>query len=337
MSKASHLCGALLILATCGGLAAAGAEKAASVKSTTQTFTLSQTRLRDPFILPDEATGTYYLITSLMRAPGATGHGVCALTSQDLETWKGPYPIFEIGPDFWAQGSIWAPEMHRYRGRYYLFATMNSPERLTDEPWPDWPAKTKRGTQVLVADSPLGPFEPFQNRAHVDPNLMTLDGTLWVEDSVPYMVYCHEWVQTKDGTIDLIRLTDDLARVVGNPTTLFKASEAPWTPPKKDRYVTDGPCLYRTRTGRLLMIWSSFTTTGYTTGIAFSQSGTIHGPWSHQDEPLFKKNGGHGCLFRAFNGTLMLTLHSPNRGPDERARLFELEDTGATIRIKRAN
>ena len=135
----------------------------------------------------------------------------------------------------------------------------------------------------------------------------------------------------------MIQLTDDLSRVVGHPTTLFKASDAPWTPPKKDRYVTDGPCLYRTKTGRLLMIWSSFTATGYTTGIAISQSGKVHGPWTHQSEPLFKHDGGHGCLFRAFDGTLRLTLHSPNRGPRERALLFQLEDTGATIRIKKAD
>jgi beta-xylosidase len=316
-----------------GSLSAAGVGDGSLSDPKIQTFSLSQTRLRDPFILADEATGTYYLITSLMRAPGSNRQGVSALTSTDLKIWRGPYPVFEIEPDFWAQGSVWAPEMHRYQGRYYLFATMNSSEKLPDEPWLDWPDKTRRSTQVLVADSPLGPFRPFHNRAHVDPNLMTLDGTLWVEDNIPYMVYCHEWVQVKDGTIDAIRLKDDLSDVVGAPITLFKASDAPWTPPDRDRYVTDGPCLYRTRTDRLLLIWSSFAPTGYTTGIAISQSGKVHGPWNHQPEPLFKDDGGHGTIFRTFDGTLMLVLHCPNRGPNERAHLFELEDTGTTIRI----
>ena len=100
-------------------------------------------------------------------------------------------------------------------------------------------------------------------------------------------------------------------------------------------YVTDGPCLYRTKTGTLLMIWSSFTATGYTTGVAISQSGTVHGPWRHQPEPLVTDDGGHGCIFRAFDGTLMLTLHSPNGDRRERALRFELEDTGDSIRIKK--
>jgi beta-xylosidase len=324
----------VLVLVTGGIVNAAGVGDSSLSTPKIQTVELSRVRLRDPFILPDQASSTYYLVTSLMRPPGPKQHGVSVLTSKDLKTWQGPYSIFEIAPDFWAHGSVWAPEMHRYRGRYYLFATMNSREKLADEPWPDWPEKTKRGTQVLVADSPLGPFEPFRNRAHIDPNLMTLDGTLWVEDGIPHMVYCHEWVQIKDGTIDLIRLKDDLSDVVGEPITLFKASDAPWTPPDRDRYVTDGPCLYRTKAGKLLMIWSSFTPTGYTTGIAISQSGKIHGPWTHQSDPLFHDDGGHGTIFRTFEGTLMLALHRPNRGPNERAHLFELEDTGATIRIK---
>ncbi len=296
-------------------------------------FTLAETRLRDPFVLADEATQTYYLVTSSVRPAGTQTNAVSVLTSKDLQTWTGPHPVFEIGPDFWAQGHIWAPEMHRYKGRFYLFATMNDSRRLPDEPWPDWPEKTARGTQVLVADSPMGPFRPFHNRSHTDPNLMALDGTLWVEDGVPYMVYCHEWVQIKDGTVALVRLKDDLSDVAGPPVTLFEASDAPWTPEGRDRYVTDGPFLYRTRTGRLLMIWSSFTETGYTTGVAASQSGRVLGPWVHMPEPLFREDGGHGMIFTAFDGTLMLLLHSPNRSPKERACLFELIDTGDTLRI----
>ncbi|MDY0355003.1 MAG: glycoside hydrolase family 43 protein [Sedimentisphaerales bacterium] len=298
-----------------------------------RTFTLAQTRLRDPFILADEATQTYYLVTCSVKPAGLTANAVSVLTSRDLQTWTGPYPVFEIGPDFWAQGHVWAPEMHRYRDKYYLFATMNGSRRLPEEPWPDWPEKTARGTQVLVADSPMGPFQPFANRSHTDPNIMALDGTLWVEDGVPYMVYCHEWVQIKDGTIALIRLKEDLSDVAGPPVTLFKASDAPWTPEDRDRYVTDGPYLYQTQTGRLLMIWSSFTETGYTTGIATSQSGRVQGPWVHMPVPLFRGDGGHGMIFRAFDGTLMLLMHGPNRSPNERACLFELIDTGETLQI----
>jgi GH43 family beta-xylosidase len=303
-----------------------------SADQETSTFKLSEVRIRDPFILAVEAAKTYYLVTSTTR-PSGSGRGVSVLTSKDLQTWQGPSSVFDVPADFWGQAGVWAPEMHAYKGKYYIFTTFYSDERIFEQ-WPDWPARIRRGSQVLVADSPLGPFKPFHNRAHTPRDLMTLDGTLWVEDDVPYMVYCHEWVQIKDGAVAAIRLKDDLSDVVGDPVTLFRASEASWTPDDRDRYVTDGPFLYRTSTGKLLTIWSSFTATGYTTGIAVSRSGKLHGPWLHQPKPLFSKDGGHGMIFRKFDGTLMLVLHCPNRGPDERACLFELEDTGDSIRIK---
>ncbi|HOY59464.1 MAG TPA: family 43 glycosylhydrolase, partial [Verrucomicrobiota bacterium] len=180
---------------------------------------------------------------------------------------------------------------------------------------------------------PTGPFRIFANRPHTPAEEMALDGTLWVEDGVPHMVYCHEWVQVRDGSIKVIRLKDDLSGTIGEPKLLFRAGEARWTPRERKSYVTDGPAIYRTKAGGLLMLWSSFTDSGYTTGIAESESGSIHGPWTHQMEPLFRKDGGHAMVFRDFEGRLILALHSPNREPDERCRLFLLEDTGKTLRI----
>ena len=123
----------------------------------TRTFTLAETRLRDPFILADQATQTYYLVTSSVKPAVSTANGVSVLTSKDLRTWTGPYPIFEIGPGFWAQGHIWAPEMHRYGGKHYLFATMNGSRRLPDEPWPDWPERPRghAGARRGFADGPV--------------------------------------------------------------------------------------------------------------------------------------------------------------------------------------
>ena len=38
-------------------------------------------------------------------------------------------------------------------------------------------------------------------------------------------------------------------------------------------------------------------------------------------------------IFRTFDGELMVALHSPNRSPDERCRLFVAEDTGDLLRL----
>ena len=82
------------------------------------------------------------------------------------------------------------------------------------------------------------------------------------------------------------------------------------------------------------MVWTSGGPTGYTEGIAISASGKLAGPWTHQAEPIYKAGGGHGTLFTTFDGKLMNVLHSPN-GPGARPRIFEMEDTGETLRIVR--
>lgn len=299
------------------------------------TVKLSDVRLRDCCIWPDTNSQTYYLVSSTGRR-GPNGRvAVIAYTSKDLDLWEGPHVVFEVPEDFWAQRGIWAPELHNYRGKFYLFLTFDTDDKFPEQ-WRDWLPRVKRGSQVLVGDSPLGPFKPFENRSTLPVDMMTLDGTLWVEDNVPYMVFCHEWVQIKDGTVEMIQLKDDLSATVGEPKRLFHGSDAPWSK-KSEQYgchVTDAPWLYRTKTGKLLMLWSSGGPHGYAVGIAVSKSGKLAGPWEQQPEPLFEDDGGHPMLFHHFDGQLMMMLHQPNKPPRERARLLEVEDTGNTIRLK---
>ena len=134
-------------------------------------------------------------------------------------------------------------------------------------------------------------------------------------------------------------MSDDWSRRTGEPTHLFCASDAPWVRPlsmQDGKYVTDGCFLHRSTDGRLLMLWSSFTGEGgktYAVGIVHSDSGTIQGPWRHESKPIFAENGGHGMLFRTFEGQLTLVLHQPNGGEPARARLFAAEEVDDTLKI----
>ena len=149
------------------------------------------------------------------------------------------------------------------------------------------------------------------------------------------MVFAHEWVQVKDGTIEYVQLKDDLSATIGEPKRLFHGSDAPWSKknPEFGATVTDAPWLFRTRTDQLLMLWSSFGAGNYTVGIAISQSGKLAGPWLQQAQPLYSEDGGHPMLFRRLDGQLMMILHSPNK-LQERAKLFEIEDSGDTLRLR---
>ena len=163
---------------------------------------------------------------------------------------------------------------------------------------------------------------------------MTLDGTLWVEDGVPYMVFCHEWVQIKDGTVEYVRLKDDLSATDRRAQAALPRQRCRLEQEIRPVWL---PCDRRTvspsKSGKLFMIWTSGGYTGYTTGIAISDSGKLAGPWKQQAEPVYAKDGGHAMLFTTFDGKLMMVLHSPN-GPSAQPRIFEMEDTGDTLRIK---
>jgi GH43 family beta-xylosidase len=297
------------------------------------TARLSEIRMRDACVLPDVATKTYYMVAS------ARGAAVRAYTSKDLVNWEGPHIVYRTPQEMWGTNvnirAIWAPEIHKYREKYYLFLTFDSTHEFPEQ-WRNWLPRVRRASQILVSDSPLGPYEAFTDEPTLPADMMTLDGTLWVEDGVPYMVYCHEWVQIVNGTVEMIQLKDDLSASVGEPTLMFRGSDAPWNRPSPEHgcWVTDGPWLYRSKSGKLFMPWSSFSSTGYTVGVAVSESGKLAGPWVQRAEPLYSKDGGHSMLFNRFDGQLMMTLHSPN-SREARIHLFEIEDTGETMRVVR--
>lgn len=300
---------------------------------------LSEIQIRDPYILPVQSCAAYFLFgTTDKDCWGAPGVGFDCYRSTDLENWEGPIQAFRPKPDFWAEKNFWAPEVHAYRGLYYMFASFKSADRL-------------RGTQVLVADNPQGSYEPWSDGLVTPAEMQTLDGTLYIDgEGQPWMVFCHEWVQILDGSIVAIRLTDDLKQTTGEPVTLFNASAAPWCKPfqvddparlinpdpnsiEKDLYVTDGPFLHRTPNGTLLMLWSSFGDKGYAMGLARSASGEILGPWTQDPQPLWAEDGGHGMFFRSFAGDLYVTLHQPNKTPEERAAFYRLAEQNDTIAL----
>jgi beta-xylosidase len=306
---------------------------------------LPDIQLHDPWMIADQKTRTYYLYSS--ASPRITGQGrtgTLYYKSRDLATWEGPFIAFVAPTDSWADPTVgaWAPEVHAYKGRYYLFATLHNPKKLlptTDSTRPN----SMRATIIAVSDSPEGPFELTKKDAPVTPaNFMTLDGTLYVDRAgKPWMVYAHEWIQKVDGTMEAIPLNADLSDSAGKPIHLFKASDAPWInaqmlpSARENHYVTDGPELFRTKNGTLLMLWASYMKNelgrdGYVQTLARSTSGELQGPWV-QLEPLIGNDSGHGMLFRSLEGKLMLVLHQPFQ--NARGKIYEMEDAGDRLRV----
>ena len=292
---------------------------------------LDSIRLSDPCILADKNTAAYYM----------TGTGGLLWKSKDLRKWTGPYQVTKIDSNSWMGPNpmIWAAELHYYNGKYYYFATFTNRNVKIDTVKGN--VIERRACHVLVSDNPAGPYVPMKDSIYLPPDKPTLDGTFWVDkDGKPYMVYCYEWLQNWNGTIEKIELKPDLSGTIGEGKVLFRASDSPWSKERDENgnivpnKVTDGPWLFLTQTGKLGMLWSSWVFSDYTQGVAYSESGTLDGPWMQERKPITPPNYGHGMLFRTFKGKLLMSVHSHKKVNGRTIRiphLFEVDDSGNKI------
>lgn len=278
--------------------------------------------IRDPFVLCED--GKYYLYGTRAKNFGRHTGGFDVYTSTDLVNWSLPHQCFDSNAFDMNYEVNWAPEIHKYNGRYYMFATFTREDCKL------------RGTFILSSDSPFGPFAPHSNGIVTPKEWECLDGTLYVsKDGKPYIVFCHEHTQIIDGTICYAALSDDLKNMEGDPVTLFKASDPYWADKSKtptEHRITDGPFMYRTKDDELLMLWSTFIKSQYAECLVRFNGGEIGTDFEHLP-PLVDNDGGHGMVFRDLEDKLVLTYHTPNTTGSEHPYFVAISDKGDTLTI----
>lgn len=278
---------------------------------------LHELRMRDPFIYTDNERGLYFLYgTNMDVVDGAANIDPYFdfYVSEDLETFFGPYMAFNPPRGYWGVKHYWAPEVHRYHGKYYMFATFKG--GIGED----------RGTAVLVADKPEGPFTPLSDGHVTLKGHECLDGTLFVDgDGKPYIAFCHEWTELYYGKIKALPMREDLSATLDvEPITIVdtEKDDLPWIRLMRDDRVsktgllTDAPFFHRLPGGKLLMTWSSYSKAeiggcgGYVIAGLVSDSGCIEGPWRHLPELILDRDVGHSALFYDLNGQLRLVSHA---------------------------
>lgn len=276
--------------------------------------------IRDPFVVYEN--GKYYLYGTRANSFGSNTSGFDVYVSEDLKEWSDPAECFDSGECGLNTGVNWAPEVHKYKGKYYMFATFTQENGL-------------RGTYSLCSDSLMGPFVPHSKGALTPNDWECLDGTLYVDEAgIPYLIFCHEHTQILDGTVCYARLNESLDALDGEVTVLFCASSYEMvTPIQKNHFVTDGPFTYRSKTGELFMIWSSFVKGKYAEFVLKFKDGKLGTEFEHM-QPLLDNDGGHGMIFSDGKNTYF-TYHTPNKSLSERPEFCLIEDNGDSIRMMR--
>ena len=289
--------------------------------------------MSDPFIYPDPVTKTYYLTSS----------GGRQYRSKDLVMWEGPYNVIDLSGT-WCEkaGFAAAAEIHKIGDYYYYAGTWSDHSDLIQQV-PRRYNVPHNQTYLLRSESPEGPFVPFSVTPGYDyqPHEWDcIDGTLYEEDGHIYMVFVHEWTQLIDGTMDYIELAPDLTKTISEwPVTMFRASELPCCGEmnglgeatfglKMPGWVTDGPQMFRTQTGKLGMLWSTWGKERYLQAVCYSESGKISGPWVQEPEPFLANNSGHGMLFRTFEGELRYVVHHSEGNGPRKPQYWTVDDSG---------
>lgn len=291
----------------------------------TNSVLIEDMRLRDPFIYADNTSYVYY--TFMPRWVNGCP-GIEKYESPDLRRWKSTGWAWDHKEGFLGNNDNWAPDMYAYNGMHYIFVTFSRVfDTSNGNHWNRSNFEIKPGTTLLKStDGPGGKYYPvFSNESgrlnYTPSDMMAIDGSLYVDtDGQPWMIYSGELCQFYDGRVYAQKMKMDLSDMEGDPIFLFSASQAPWSRDSgiqdgNKAYITDAPFIYRDeQSGNLIMIWSSNSTTGYAVGQAISESGKVTGPWKHMSQQINTDNGGHGMLFKDFEGRLMLSYHTTENG-----------------------
>lgn len=239
----------------------------------------------DPSVLKDG--DDYYLTLSSFDAYP----GLPLWHSRDLVNWQ------PIGHAITRNvGSIWAPDIVKHRGRYYIYfpARRGGTEGAT------------RSNYVVWADDIRGPWsEPIELGLgkYIDP------GHAVGEDGKRYLFLSGG---------DYVQLSDDGLRVAGAPKHVYDG----WRYPESwdvEGYAQEGPKIHK-RGDWYYMTTAVGGTAGPPTGhmVITARSKSIHGPWQNspfnpivrtasRDEPWWSR--GHATVVEGTDGRWWMVYH----------------------------
>lgn len=289
-------------------------------------YKTNEIHIRDPYVVVHD--NAYYLYKS-------SGNNIVVYKSCDLENWEEAKVVYTLAEDSWGCQDLWAPEVHLYNGKFYMFLSLLGKHGL-------------RGTEISVSDTPDGTFVPLTNKPATPENKSCIDGTLYVENDVPYIAYSADWphnyIAERDcyvGEIWAMPLSADLRESAGEPFMLFKSDEAPCSSEYNEleyygktvkRYGSDAPFIQKLSDGTLYLTWSPFPGKTYIVAGAVSKDG-IRGKWEHIEIPLFGKNGGHAMFFTDLEGKRKMCIHCPERSPEERALFADVTEENGKLKL----
>ena len=267
-------------------------------------------RIRDPFVYKED--GVYYVLGTTGDDPWGVGSDFALYRTKNFSELEFVANLVEPNT-LEGYSNRWAPELHRYRGKYILIVSLFRED-------------LGRGSMILTSSSLDKPFTPLTGEYITPAHWGCLDATLFVSDGVPYLCFSNEWTtpisQDGDGSLFIARLSDDLTRLEETPKKIISGKNSNIAIEVSGfahtGFIAEGPWLYE-KDGKVILLWSTITKTGYS--VVKSIASSPYGPYG-DTHVIFEKDGGHCMMFTPFEGKELLTLHQPNVTPNERMQIY---------------
>ncbi len=263
--------------------------------------------IKNPFICYEREDDCYYML----------GDGGYMWVSSDLRTWVGPYDVLDQDTASWigAEPVITSPEIHKFGGKYYYMATFERPDVMAVDA--DGRPFARRSCVALVADDIRGPYRTIDRGSSLlVESEMAAHPTFGIDYlGASYMIYTHQGEQNGDGTVQIIRFSDDLGRRVGEAYIMFSAVKNLWSGSVVDgerRFspVMEAPFLFITDEKEMGIMFTSYMGDEKAIGVAYTQTGEYgyNGPWEVELQPLLTGNVGSASIFTDYDGTKVLVV-----------------------------
>lgn len=259
----------------------------------------------DPFVTYDKKYGYYYLLFTRGREVRVyRSHNL-----KDLREDENSKQVYSIAAPNGIHGCIWAPEMHFFDGRWYIYTSgARTPDGREDR------------TLFILRSYTDDPFDGFEFAAFPDSGLNAIDPTVYKHtDNNIYMCYSAE----KNGLRIHIRRMKDPISFTQNKGTLICEAEYDWekVPPYVgNSTIVEGPFFLRSPDkSRLFLLYSAngCWSDNYSFGVLECVGEDLTDPksWVKDEKPLFiMGNGtygpGHASFFTAKDGNVYIAYHS---------------------------
>jgi GH43 family beta-xylosidase len=236
---------------------------------------------QDPWVVPHD--GSLLLVQS-----GGNHRKIVVKRFQDLARMdrNAETVIWTAGGRNAPHQQVWAPELHQIEGRWYVYYSAGDGR----------PGNHR--TYALVADDPLGPYEPLGKVCDPESDVWAIDLTVFRHAGRLYAVWSG-WEGPADGfpqNLYIAPMSDPSTisgrrRCISRPEHGWETSVAA---------VNEGPEVIRhPRSGRLFCLYAADAswTQAYKMGLLEWTGGDVADPasWRKMPRPWFT-GGGHGCV-----------------------------------------